>query len=124
MRYGCSPEKFVNLKMTRLGAISLKFLVVNSAKHLEKELKAIIPGSKDFFSNFEAFNFQKIVELKESAQDFGSKKVWNLCQHYLAKDNQLILDQELVIMKWNNQKLSIIEEFNIKKEKRIFFIIS
>jgi len=45
-------------------------LVTDAAKFLQSELKDMVPKNHDFYKNFEIFDFEGIVEMKDNFQAF------------------------------------------------------
>ena len=107
-------EKMI-LTFNKLKAMELKILVIDAVKYLINELEEILPKSQDILSSFEAFNFEKIINLKEEqVNDFGNDEIMRLANFYLT-DNVISVDEKgLVLFQWKNLKYKLFNQFHKK----------
>jgi len=121
------------LDYTKLSAIELKFLVKGAATFLKEELKGLIPGEKNFFKNFQIFNFETFPSKpKKELYDYGNKEIEKLSQHYLQNDDEYCLDKEIIIFQWKKLKIKLVDESNktpqenlhLKEKKFLHYILS
>ena len=117
VQFNLKEDKKIELKFKKVQAFSLKFLIVDAAKYLHKELQSMIPNDNSIFKSFEVFNFDKWQKLKgNELQEFGNQEIWTLSQHYFAENSTYLLDRDFVLVEWSNFKLRLLDDF----EKKLF----
>lgn len=121
VKFEYTDKSFINICYDKFQSFSLKFLVKDAAKYLCKELSEVIPTEKDFYHNFEAFNFTKIISLKNEASAlnlYGRNQIWKLSQFYLSRNENFKLDKEMVLLEYHHLKMRLIQDSDQEKLKK------
>jgi len=74
--YKYSDKQIISLRFERLQGMGLKFLVLDAAKFLLKELESIVPNKENFFKNFEVFNFKQLIGMTNTQfKEYGNEEM-------------------------------------------------